>query len=292
MSFRTRTSTEAKVPGAREWDLRLYENGRLRRTMQVMRRRVPDTIQNGLVDARSWRVVFVSHCLFNENVRFLGGATRLGAVTEVLSPYIEDGVGLVQMPCPEQRVWGGVLKRWMVALYGRRILRWRPARRVVVAVVRFVTEFEYGRLARHTAAQIVDYVRSGLAVVEVVGVGASPSCGVHTTVDLDGAIAAMARCDRARVDAATVIRDVVAANVVDGEGMFVAKLRARLARRGVAVPFREHDLLAEVGVLPPPCTGSNRSAASTPVTLAPVPQGIPHGPLRAGGDVDARPSSR
>ena len=213
----------------------------------VTRRRVPDTIQNRLADARSWRVVFVSHCLLNENVRFLGGATRPGAVSDVLEPYVRDGVGLVQMPCPEQRAWGGVLKRWMLALYGRRVVRWRPAWRVVVVVVRFVTEIEYGRLARRTAAQIVDYVRSGFEVVEVVGVRASPSCGVTTTIDLGGAIAAMTACERTTLDAPTVIRDVVTANVVAGEGIFVAKLRARLARHGVSVRFQEHDLLAELG---------------------------------------------
>jgi predicted secreted protein len=195
--------------------------------------------------------VFVSHCLLNENVRFLGGAARPGAVHEVLDPYLADGVGLVQLPCPEQHAWGGVLKRWMLALYGRRALGWRPVRQVLVAVVRFLTRVEYARLARHTATHIVDYVRSGFEVVAIVGVGASPSCGVLTTVDLDGAIAAMARSDRTTLNATTVVRDVVVANVVDGEGMFVAKLRSRLARQGVTVPFREHDLLAELDRSPP-----------------------------------------
>ncbi len=204
-----------------------------------------------LADARSRRVVFVSHCLLNENVRFLAGAGWPGVVRDELDPYVAAGVGIVQMPCPEQYVWGGVLKRRMLALYGRRVLRWCVPRRVVVAVVRFVTWLEYGRLARRTAAQILDYVGSGLEVVEVVGVGASPSCGVSTTVDLDGAIAAMAHCDPRAVDPATVVRRVVVANVVDGEGMFVAGLRARLARRGVSVRFREHDLLAELGVAVP-----------------------------------------
>ena len=154
--------------------------------------------------------MFVSHCLLNENVRFLGGATRAGAVCEVVEPLLRDGVGIVQLPCPEQRAWGGVLKRWMLALYGRRLLRWRPVRRVVAAAVRRVTEVVYGRLARRAAKEITDYVASGFEVVEVVGVGASPSCGVATTVDLDAAIAAMAACDRDTLDPAMVTERVVA----------------------------------------------------------------------------------
>jgi hypothetical protein len=135
------------------------------------------------------------------------------------------------------------------------VLRSRPVRRVFVAAVRRVTALEYGRLARRAANEIVDYVASGFGVVEVVGVGASPSCGVATTVDLDAAIAAMARCDRAALTPAVVNDCVVAASVVDGEGIFVHELRRRLARRGVSVPFREHDLLGELRA---PVVGSQR----------------------------------
>jgi predicted secreted protein len=167
-------------------------------------------------------------------------------VREAVDPYLRDGVGIVQLPCPEQQAWGGVLKRWMLACYGHRVLRWRPVRRLFVAGARRVTAFEYGRLAHRTADQIVDYVESGFEVVEVLGVGASPSCGVATTIDLDAAVAAMAHCDRGALTPATVIGRVVAANVVDGPGIFLDKLQRRLARRGISVPFREHDLLAEL----------------------------------------------
>ena len=202
-----------------------------------------------LADARSGRVAFVSHCLLNENVRFLGGATRGGAVPEVIGPYLRDDVGIVQLACPEQHAWGGVLKRHMLALYGRRVVRSRAVRRMVVAAARSVTEFQYRRLARRAAVEIEDYVANGFEVVEVVGVGASPSCGVVTTIDLDGAVAAMVRCDRGTLSPAGVNEHVVAANMTAGEGMFVAALRRRLARRGIEVPFREHDLLAELGVV-------------------------------------------
>jgi len=199
-------------------------------------------------DARSRQVVFLSHCLLNENVRFLGGAARPGAVTEVVEPYLRAGVGIVQLPCPEQHAWGGVLKPRMTALYGRRLLRWAPARRLVVGTARAFTILEYRRLARRSAAHIADYVAQGFEVVEVVGVGASPSCGVATTIELDGAIAAMAACRRCELCPARVTEQVVAANVIDGSGMFVAELRRCLSRRGIEVAFREHDLLAELGV--------------------------------------------
>jgi hypothetical protein len=79
-----------------------------------------------LKDERGKRVVFVSHCLLNENVRYLGGAFRRSGVEEVIMNFLRQGVGICQMPCPEQRAWGGVLKRYILPLYGSKgtLLYW------------------------------------------------------------------------------------------------------------------------------------------------------------------------
>ena len=71
-----------------------------------------------LEDQRSRKVVFLSHCLLNENTRYLGGACRCGAVREVIQVCIDSGYGIVQMPCPEQHAWGGVLKRRLLWFFG------------------------------------------------------------------------------------------------------------------------------------------------------------------------------
>jgi predicted secreted protein len=55
-----------------------------------------------LADERGDRVVFLSHCLLNQNSRYLGGATCPGVVVGAVERHIADGVGIVQMPCPEQ----------------------------------------------------------------------------------------------------------------------------------------------------------------------------------------------
>jgi predicted secreted protein len=216
-----------------------------------------------VVDARSRRVAFVSHCLLNQNVRFLGGATRPAAVREVVEGFLDAGVGISQMPCPEQLAWGGVLKRHMLRLYGSRALRSAAARRVLVTTIRWWSRLRYRRLAHQVAGDIADYVDSGFEVVEVVGVGASPSCGVWTTLDLDRAVRAMAYLQPTSLDPDVVQREVVAANVVQGEGGFVTALRRDLARRGVEVRFVEHDLVGELrdaGAL----RGEGQRAASRP----------------------------
>jgi hypothetical protein len=97
-------------------------------------------LRRALEDERSERVVFLSHCLLDQNTRYLAGAVCPGAVDDALEPYLSEVVGIVQMPCPEQRVWGGVVKRHLLWLVdhprvaradrplvpaARRYLRWR-----------------------------------------------------------------------------------------------------------------------------------------------------------------------
>ncbi|KZS69571.1 hypothetical protein A4G29_16925 [Mycobacterium kansasii] len=72
---------------------------------------------NQPADERSRRVVLVSHCLLNENTRYAGGATRPGAVAEVVNELLTARAGIHQLPCPEQLAWGSVLKRHSLRLY-------------------------------------------------------------------------------------------------------------------------------------------------------------------------------
>jgi uncharacterized protein YbbK (DUF523 family) len=202
-------------------------------------------------------VVFVSHCLLNENTRYPGGAFRPGVVTEVVEPFLRDGTGLCQMPCPEQIAWGGVGKRHMVRFWGRP----RTARLARFGLPAFLgyTRLRYRRLARRVAESIADYQANGVSVVAVVGVGASPSCGVATTVDVAAALDSVAGCPFARLDR-QVVNDAIAGATRSGPGIFMDELGRALGRRGLSVSLREHDLRSER-------PGSHLSPGAHPVTL-------------------------
>jgi predicted secreted protein len=205
-----------------------------------------DVLRQVLSDARSGQVVFVSHCMLNQNVRYLGGATQPGAVAEVVARLQRTRVGIVQMPCPEQRAWGGVDKRYTMPAYGAYQTRFRRLRRPASWLFLLYTRLAYRRLAGQVARDIGDYVRSGQSVQAVVGVGASPSCGVRTTLDLKGVLDTVAGCDPAQLNTDDFNRRVIVAHARPGQGMFVAALRRQLRRRGLDVPFDEHDLIAEI----------------------------------------------
>jgi len=199
-------------------------------------------LQQQLADARGGRVVLLSHCLLNENVRYLGGADRAGGVQEVVDSFLPRGVGIYQLPCPEQRAWGGVLKRWMLLAYGSGGTHRAPAVRLLLGTFLRYTKIVFAQLACAVTRDVLDYRRAGVEVVGIVGIGGSPSCGVRTTLDLPTAVNVLTRYPCARLDRRTLNEDVVAASTCPGQGLLVCALRRRLARAGVVVPFEEHAL--------------------------------------------------
>ena len=201
-----------------------------------------------LRDSRSAEVVFLSHCVLNENTRYLGGACRRGCVRELVDACLDQGLGIVQLPCPEERAWGGVLKRRMLRLYGvshRSALADAVLARLVPLMVAY-TRWVYRRLAKRVVSQIADYRAAGFAVRAVVGIDGSPSCGVGRTLDIGGALRYMARLEPAAASV-TLQNEIVRDHVRPGRGLFIEALQRELARRNVrGVPVLAHDLVDEL----------------------------------------------
>lgn len=108
------------------------------------------------------------------------------------------------------------------------------------------TKIIYMLLARAVARDVVDYQRAGMEVIGIVGIGASPSCGVITTLDLRASLDVVAACP-----VAALTRDVMNEGAVlgcrrRGDGLFVRALDRELKRRRLTVPAFEHDLAAEL----------------------------------------------
>jgi predicted secreted protein len=195
-------------------------------------------------DERSGCVVFMSHCLLNQNTRYLVGAVCPGVVTEALDPYMTDGIGIVQMPCPEQRVWRGVLKRRLLWLIDHpRIARGAGTfSRLVNSYIRL----RYRRTARTVIRDLEEYATSGFNVVAVIGLAGSPSCGVNTTSDLGLALTAIGTCPSSGPTTDWINRSVVAASSTPGQGLFIQALSEGGGRRSISVPFDEVDLASIV----------------------------------------------
>jgi len=119
----------------------------------------------GFRDCRGNNVIFVPHCALNQNARGPGAAECPAAVTPLITGLMERGIGIVQMPCPELRIFG--LDRGDVDV--RSELQKDPNR----AMCR--------RIAAVLVEDIQQYRKCGITVVGIIGKNGSPTCGVEET---------------------------------------------------------------------------------------------------------------
>lgn len=159
--------------------------------------------QELLKDARSGRVAAVIHCVLNQNARDYGAAVHKAFSEAIVSVFLEQGVGMIQMPCPEmiclgwarERPKGVGIRQALDTPWGRRCCR---------------------SLAVAVADQLEEHVRSGYAVLGVVGGDReSPGCAVHVEGRDSG--------DDARLSEAS--------------GVFMRALDKEFEMRGLRIPF-------------------------------------------------------
>ncbi len=175
-------------------------------------------------DGRSKRVIFLAHCLLNQNAISDGTAEVPAAHREILRAILDAQVGVVQLPCPE--------------LCGLGLDRGDPRgaeRPVVVENTRIRRAMEQPEAAARLQEltdqvvwQIREYRKHGFAVLGIVGVDRSPCCGVDTTSDQD--------------------------RELPGRGVFMAALQTALEEAELTVPVigvkpSSPDALAKVRAL-------------------------------------------
>ncbi|HEY5483756.1 MAG TPA: hypothetical protein VIK31_08090 [Propionibacteriaceae bacterium] len=157
---------------------------------------------------RSRRVVAVAHCHLNVNTKVRGLAGYPGVRADVVTPLIAQGVGIIQLPCPEATFLG--MKRWgmTVEQYDTPAYR-RHCRKILRPVV----------------DTLVALSEDGCTIESLLGVEGSPSCGVETTCGgyTGGEIEEAPAQKAARVQ---------------GHGILIDELRAMMADVGLGhVPF-------------------------------------------------------
>ena len=174
-------------------------------------------------DVRSGRVIFVSHCILNQNSKVYGIAYRPAAITEVVNYILKNNIGIVQMPCPESTYWG--LRRWAMLKEQYDVPRFR----------------EYCReLAREVANQVVEYLRSGYVVAAIIGCDGSPVCGVNwTNTYVSGQWGGFITEE--------TFRNPPKQKLVKGMGVFMEELSRELRSRGVEVPIIGYPEMKELG---------------------------------------------
>jgi predicted secreted protein len=116
------------------------------------------------MDRRSRRIVLVAHCILNQNAVVEPLARAPGVLGGIVRICAEAGVGLLQLPCPE------VLERGPLRAQAERASYDTAAHRALCR-----------RILEPVRDQVRAYEEAGYAIVGLIGIGHSPSCGVRTT---------------------------------------------------------------------------------------------------------------
>lgn len=158
-------------------------------------------------DGRSKKVIFLAHCLLNQNAISDGTAVCPAAFGELIQLLLDHEVGVVQMPCPELCCLG--LDRGDVHGADRPVVEENT--RIRRAMEKDGPRQKREALADLVAEQVQEYRKHGFQVLGIVGANRSPNCGVETTSDFD--------------------------REVEGRGAFMEAIAQRLEAVGISVPM-------------------------------------------------------
>ncbi|HCQ5600982.1 CD3072 family TudS-related putative desulfidase [Clostridioides difficile] len=157
-------------------------------------------------DIRSKRIIFIAHCVLNQNSISDGTADYPSTNVDIIRILINKQVGIVQMPCPELCCLG--LDRGNI--FGSQ----SP---VVVENTRIRKEMQKSPAVEQLAVlvdqvvlQITEYHKHGFEILGIIGINRSPCCGVDTTSDND--------------------------NEIKGQGVFITAIKEALAKKKLLIP--------------------------------------------------------
>jgi predicted secreted protein len=156
-------------------------------------------------DKRSKSIVFVAHCILNQNAISDGTATYPGSVKEIMNLLSTSDIGIVQMPCPEFMCLG--LDRGNInggtspILEENTRIRTKMSQKPAAKKIR--------TMVQNLIFQISEYQGYGFDIRGIIGVNRSPSCGVETTSKNN--------------------------QEVEGEGVFIEALRRELKKNRIQI---------------------------------------------------------
>lgn len=150
-----------------------------------------------LSDKRKRRIVFISHCWLNMNTRFPEGCSFEGANIPLVEVLLHQGLGIVQMPCPEFLCLGLEKEGWGVKSEQELRICFR-------------------NVATTVADQIESYLSHGYDILGIIGMNPSPSCGVEVT--------------KGKGTMLGLNRDT---SEQEGSGVFIEEIRNLIAERGL-----------------------------------------------------------
>jgi predicted secreted protein len=159
-------------------------------------------------DKRSKKILLVAHCILNQNAKIDRCAHYPGMIKGLLEIFADAGVGLIQMPCPELLYLG--LNRQ--AEVGAPTTVEAEDTRVAGRMREDPAQTLCGKIVSDLTYQLEEYRKHGFALVGLVGINGSPTCGIETAWSND--------------------------QETPGPGVFIQRLKEELDKKGFSLTMR------------------------------------------------------
>lgn len=204
-------------------------------------------------DNRKRKIVFMSQCILNQNLRFPGIAVQAGACGELVETLVKNDFGIEQVPCLERLGWGGVSRK--------NYFRYQPlffdyAETFLFGLIKFFGAlwiYKYGLLCKREAKKVVghikDYIDSGYSVVSIVTVNDSPTDGITRTLDLLRSVEKLKTIKHGRETLRNPeldkMREIIPLLCEEGTGIFTKKLKRELRKKNIDISIVGYDPWAD-----------------------------------------------
>ncbi|MFW9828117.1 MAG: hypothetical protein ACFFEY_11020 [Candidatus Thorarchaeota archaeon] len=140
------------------------------------------------MDNRGKKIVYMSQCILNQNLRFPGIAIESGVISKLLTPIVENGIGIESLPCLERLGWGGVQRQIFFKYLPKITDNLEKKSFPIIKLFLRIWLRNYKKLcrkeAKKLAIQIQDYYKSGYSILGIITTNDSPTCGITKTINL------------------------------------------------------------------------------------------------------------
>lgn len=153
---------------------------------------------------RSNKIAVFCHCMLNVHSLEENLAEYPGLEEDIIKIALDQGVGFVQLRCPDTRLHGIERLPMPKDSYDKPKIR-----------------ENYRQQAESEIAQLKEFVKNGAEIVAIIGAEASPSCGIHYVAKWKQGID---KKDRKWPD--TV-------DFVEGRGVFMEELEKQMTEAGI-----------------------------------------------------------
>lgn len=162
---------------------------------------------------RNKKIILISHCLLNVNAKVNGLAKYKGVQNELIKLLIDEGIGIIQLPCPEMGCAG--------------IRRWGQAKEQLDTpyFIKYCNE-----IFTPILDQVIDYQKNGYKVIAIIGVDGSPSCGVGQTCSSEKWGGELANCRNTE----EIKNDI---KMVNESGIFMEQIKRLLEDNHLYIPM-------------------------------------------------------